>query len=197
MILHFCCSQPKLQKPIRREKVNETIAPLWLQRFPVTEFGDSAGFNTTSETLSVASEDLACTPDDIAHKLNDIESLFAKNTHFTDIRIIYDQLHELKGDLLTLNSDASMISILGMINLLLMGNKQSPEVILQKWHSLRDRVNSVINLTQRKSNGGEGNSATLSIFRRASIVKGPLLKSADASNAAANSHRTSPSKIVN
>jgi len=129
--------------PIRRENVNELLAPLWLKRFPPAEFGDSAGFDATDETMSIASEELACTPYDIAQKLIDIESLFKKSIHLTDWRIIHDQLHELKGDLLTLNSDSSMISILGMINLMLLGQDHS--LSLDRWHALRDRIYSVIN----------------------------------------------------
>lgn len=147
--------------PIRREKVNETLAPLWMKRFPPSEFGDSAaGFDISDETVSIASDDVACTPYDIAQKLIDIESLFKKEAHFTDVRIIHDQLHELKGDLLTLNSGASMISILGMINLMLLGHKQTPEVIVDKWRALRDRIYAVINALQGSTHVTEGQSAT-------------------------------------
>jgi len=77
--------------PIRREKVNETIAPLWLKRFPMSDFSDSVG-SATDETVSIASEELACTPFDIAEKLIDVESLFKKNIHFTDMQIIHEAL---------------------------------------------------------------------------------------------------------
>ena len=150
--------------PIRREKVNEMLAPIWLKRFPPSEFGDSAGFDTTGETISIASEELACNPDDIAQKLIDIESLFKSNAHVTDMQIIYDQLHELKGDLLTLNYDASMISIFGMINLIFLGQQLSPEAIIDKWNVLRNRIYGEINSLQ-------GKTATFGIFKRSSRYK--------------------------
>ena len=141
--------------PIRREKVNEILAPLWLKRFPLSEFGDSVCFGATDEKMLIASEELACTPDDIAQKLIDIESLFEKNIHFTNWRLIHDHLHMLKGDLLTLNSDISMISILGMINLMFLCHSQDPDVITEKWHSLRDRIYGAIDDMQHKSQVGE------------------------------------------
>ena len=93
----------------------------------------------TDETVATSqSDELACTPYDIAQKLVDIEGMFKAGLHITDMRQINDQLHELKGDLLTLTSDASTISSLGMINLMLLRNEQPPEVALDKWHNLRD-----------------------------------------------------------
>jgi len=156
--------------PIRRERVIETLAPLWMKRFPPSEFGDSAAFDMTDETISIASEELACTPYDIAQKLMYIDSLFKKEAHINDMRILHDPLHQLKGDLLTLNSDASMIPILGMTNLVLLGHK-SPDAIVDKWHALRDRIRAVINSLQNSSNGSEGQSATLGILKRSKKVE--------------------------
>lgn len=152
--------------PIRREKVNETIAPIWMKRFGT--FSDSAGFESPDETVSVASEELACTSFDIAQKLIDIDSLFKNEVHVTDMRMICDQLHELKGDLLSsaLNSDTSMISILGQINLLLLGRTQSPESVAEKWHALRDRIYGAINKTPQASD--TQSSSSLSIFGKVS-----------------------------
>ena len=132
--------------PVRREKVLETIAPMWMKRFPASDFEDSADFDMTDETVATSQTDeLACTPYDIAQKLVDIEGMFMAGLHVTDMRRINDQLHELKGDLLTLTSDASIISSLGMINLMLLRNEQPPEVALGKWHNLRDRIYEVVN----------------------------------------------------
>eukprot|EP00585_Thalassiosira_rotula_P014872 CAMPEP_0196167872 /NCGR_PEP_ID=MMETSP0911-20130528/2883_1 /TAXON_ID=49265 /ORGANISM="Thalassiosira rotula, Strain GSO102" /LENGTH=172 /DNA_ID=CAMNT_0041433801 /DNA_START=54 /DNA_END=572 /DNA_ORIENTATION=+ len=97
--------------------------------------------------------ELACSPEDIAQKLMDIESLFQKDVHFTSWHTIHDQLHMLKGDLLTLNSDSSMISVLGMINLMLLGHSQDPPVITEKWYNLRDRIH--VDVIRNKSQAGE------------------------------------------
>ena len=148
--------------------MNETIAPIWMRRFPASDFVDSAGVDISDDSNTVSTsqtDELACTPYDIAQKLVDIESLFKKELHISDIRPINDQLHELKGDLLTLGSDTSLISIIGMINLMLLGQKQSPDVIIKKWHALRDRIYTVINSME---NGDEVKTASKSGFFRLS-----------------------------
>ena len=154
--------------PIRREKANEMIAPIWMKRFPSNEFVDSAGFDLADEKSVSTSltDEMASTPYDIAQKLVEIDGLFKKNVHVTDLRLINDQLHELKGDLLTLNlaSDLKMIPVLGQINLMLLGNNQPPEAIADKWHALRDRIYSVINSEQQGSEGQQ--SASRGFFRR-------------------------------
>ncbi|KAL7452366.1 hypothetical protein ACHAWC_004089, partial [Mediolabrus comicus] len=129
--------------PIRREKVVETLAPLWLKRFPPAQFGDSVAYDTSDESDTTASEELACSAQDIAYKLVEMDERFNTDTQVTTWRWMHDQLHELKGDILTMASDASMISILGMINLLL-GYRDSI-LIKEKWPKLRDRIYSVIN----------------------------------------------------
>jgi len=145
--------------PLRREKVNETIAPIWMKRFPASDFVDSAAFDSTDETISAhQSNDLGATPFDIAQKLVDIEGLFKKEVHISDMRLINDQLHELKGDLLCVTeSGASIISSLGMINLMLlghsMGQRTNPDAVLTKWHNLRDHIYDVINSMENSNEG--------------------------------------------
>uniref|UniRef100_A0A7S2LCR7 Uncharacterized protein n=1 Tax=Skeletonema marinoi TaxID=267567 RepID=A0A7S2LCR7_9STRA len=129
--------------PIRREKVVETLAPLWLKRFPPAQFGDSVAYENADDSESITSEELACSAQDIAHKLIEMDARFNTDDRSENWRWMHDQLHELKGDILTMTSDASMISVLGMINLLL-GYKDSI-LITEKWPKLRDRIYSVIN----------------------------------------------------
>merc|ERR1719401_24420 len=128
--------------PIRCEQVNKIIAPLWMKRFPLSDFGDLPVFDTSHEITSNVSEELACSSNDIAEKLGKIQFLFQDNA---EVRFIHDQLHELKGDLLTLTCDASMISIVGMINLILSGH-QPPNEILDKWNILRDNILKLVQL---------------------------------------------------
>jgi len=132
------------KQPIRREKINEILAPIWLKRFPLSEFGDSVCFDADESMSAVSEVELACTPDDIAQKLIDIECLFQKDVHIASWRTIHDQLHMLKGDLLTLSSDPSLISVLGMINLILLGRSQDPGVMMEKWLNLRDRIDAEV-----------------------------------------------------
>jgi len=146
--------------PIKREKVNETIAPIWMKRFPASDFVDSAAFYSSDGSISIhsSSDELGATPFDIAQKLVDIEGLFKKEVHISDMHLINDQLHELKGDLLCVTkSGASIISSLGMINLLLlghsMGQRTDPNAVLTKWHNLRDHTYDVINSMENRNEG--------------------------------------------
>ena len=130
--------------PIKRDKIVETLAPLWLNRFPPSEFGETVNLGGTSETKSVASEDVACTPYDIMEKLSHIDSLFEDNENPTDVQI-KDQmreLKELKSDLLTLNSSTSLTLIIGDINLTLVA--QCRDTIVETWRSVRDRLRDII-----------------------------------------------------
>ncbi|EED88838.1 predicted protein [Thalassiosira pseudonana CCMP1335] len=159
--------------PIRREKINETLAPLWMKRFPLSEFGSSGVFDTRDDASSVASDDIACSPRDIKTKLGDIDTLFEKNVHVDNWRKIHDVMHELKGDLLTLHSNASMISILGMINLMMQASN-SPDSTLEKWKALRDRIMSLIESLQRGSSQRKivlQSSLTRRIIRRSSVTR--------------------------
>ena len=51
--------------PVRREKVMETMAPLWMKRFPPAEFGDSVDVGDMEDSATTtSSEKLAWTSDD-------------------------------------------------------------------------------------------------------------------------------------
>lgn len=150
--------------PIRREKVNETIAPLWLKRFPPAIFGDACwedGDGAATTAAASTMEELACTPEDIAQKLAEIDSLFQHNDHSSNWQTIHDQMHMLKGDLLTMNSVASNISILGMINLMLM-TQDEPDIMMTKWNNLKDKLYTIINT----GGSGAGKSASRANFAR-------------------------------
>lgn len=177
--------------PIRREKINETLAPLWMKRFPLSEFGSSGVFDTRDDASSVASDDIACSPRDIETKLGDIDTLFEKNVHVDNWRKIHDVMHELKGDLLTLHSNASMISILGMINLMMQASN-SPDSTLEKWKALRDRIISLIESLQRGSSQRKivlQSSLTRRIIRRSSVTRSFTKESSSLMNSFAS---TSP-----
>ena len=83
--------------PIKRDKVSETLAPMWFKRFPQAQFGETMAICFNSLDDKTASGDVACTLFDITEKMDHIESLFENNVHVEDIRVIHDQMHELKG----------------------------------------------------------------------------------------------------
>lgn len=134
------------KKPIKRDKVVETLAPLWIKRFPPSEFGETMGLGSQEPKSIASSDDVACSPYDISEKLAHIDSLFENNVNLTDIPI-HDQMHSLKGDLLTLHSNASLTSIIADINLILVA--QATETIEARWKIVRDRLNGIINSMEK------------------------------------------------
>lgn len=136
---------------IKRDKMKETLAPLWLARFPPSEFGESIDTgskkNENVGTSSSAADDIACTPYDISNKLTHIEALFEKEAHINEPRLIQDNMHELKGDLLTMNSNIPVHSVIGQINLVQATN--SPEILVERWQTLRDSTNEIIQSLQK------------------------------------------------
>lgn len=136
--------------PIKREKMNETLAPLWRGRFPPSEFGESIDILLKSENgVSSSAEDIACSPFDIASKISDIGALFERNAHVTESHLIHDELHELKGDILTLKGDISndINDIVAQLNLIQV--TQSPETLANRWNTLSDSINGIIHSFQK------------------------------------------------
>ena len=144
--------------PIRRDNVHDTLMPLWVQRFPDGAFYADDDQSVASSAHS--DEDLACNPEDIAQKLDDIESMFQQDIHKTNRRAVNDQIQLLKGDLLTLNASASMMPILGMINLLLYSEHDDPEQAQRQWYEIQRSITESLNagktpvtpVTSRKKN---------------------------------------------
>ena len=68
--------------------MNEILAPLWLKRFPPSEFGESIGLKSRNNSIHTLSDDIACTPQDITQKLIELECLFDKNAHVTDLHFV-------------------------------------------------------------------------------------------------------------
>ena len=132
--------------PIKRGKVTETLAPLWLTRFPPSDFNEFSEMESRPDTRSLTSDIVASSSIDIAQKLIEIEALFAEKVYLTAWPLIHAAFFELKGDLLTLDTSVSVISIVGTINLMLVA--QAPETIAARWIALRKRIEEIIKPSQ-------------------------------------------------
>lgn len=163
--------------PLRKEKINETLAPLWYKRFPPSEFGLCLG--TDQEVKFSSSEDVACSSADILQKLNEIDLLFDIDTHISDPSRINDVMHELKGDLLTMTGfTVSMIGILGQINLMLQTSLEPDEVVL-KWQALKNRTREaiqVLNAPQDTNPRARRSSVVQMIKSRPTILSSSLTR---------------------
>jgi len=133
--------------PIKRDRVNKELAPLWLKRFPSSEFGDLGG-NSDTEKLSETTDDVELLPYIIAPQLVSISNLFKQNTHESDPGAIYEKLYNLKQDVLALKNDISIMSIVGVINIM-MQNPRS-EYVTDRWFYLFARINGAIIASMRK-----------------------------------------------
>ncbi|EJK45747.1 hypothetical protein THAOC_35621 [Thalassiosira oceanica] len=107
-----------------------------------------------SVATSVHSDvELASNPEDIAQKLDDIESMFQRDLHKTNWRAVNDQIQLLKGDMLTLNASASMMPILGMINLLLHSKNDDLEQAQGQWHEIQNSIRESLNTRKERKRG--------------------------------------------
>ena len=84
---------------------------------------------------------------DFASKLTHIQTLFEKDAHIDQPRLIQDNMHELKGNLLTMHSNIPVHSVVGQINLVQATN--SPEILVEKWQTIRVSTNEIIQSLQK------------------------------------------------
>lgn len=153
--------------PIRKERINETLAPLWYKRFPPSEFGLCLGPDLADEASP--SGDVACSSGEIIQKLNEINMMFLEGVHLADQRRINDVLHELKGDLLTMAGfNASMISIIGQINMMLQSS-HNPADTMSRWETLYDKAHSKLEASQELAKPGKS-TVVQKIRKRSSLL---------------------------
>ena len=133
--------------PIKPGKVLEELAPLWLSRFPPLE-GNMKRVSTGYCSLTLnESNDLAATGRDLIESVKSISSLvddFQEATYTRKWPLIWDKLHILKGDLLTLsNEDNEKLSnTIELINSMRGGT--TPSDFEKIWQSIRSQILSSI-----------------------------------------------------
>jgi len=132
--------------PIKQGGVLGVLAPKWIRRFPPSQFNHLTDVDNSPKKADTANNGIACSPMDIAQLLSDIDQLFTGDM-VANIHQIKDSMHELKGDLLTLNSRFSVTPIIGLINSILI--LQSEIAISQKWHDLKESINDLLSSIER------------------------------------------------
>jgi len=134
--------------PIKRDKVNETIAPIWLNRFPSTETITETGSEAGTERGSNLSNYDVSLPYDVSREMATINNAIESNLHVTNLDRFQGQMNNLKSNLLAIKSDASIIPIIGMINLIL----QNPASdVTERWYNIRNRVDGVLSCALHKN----------------------------------------------
>lgn len=132
--------------PIKQGGVLGVLAPKWIRRFPPSQFNHLTEMDPSPKIAGIASHGIACSPMDIAQLLSDIDQFF-KGDVVANLHQIKDSMHELKGDLLTLNSRFSVTPIIGLINSMLLS--QSDCAIAQKWDDLKKSINDLLSKIER------------------------------------------------
>ncbi|KAL9191341.1 hypothetical protein ACHAXT_001047 [Thalassiosira profunda] len=128
--------------PIKRGNVLETLAPLWLARYPEQNVEeDDLSLETpsiASYTASVNNDVIGSTPFEISATVKEIDALFTQGSPAESWDIIWERLHVLKGDLLTLQVGSKVISAVGMINSF--RELKTNEQLTERWNLLREHI---------------------------------------------------------
>jgi hypothetical protein len=139
--------------PIKRANILETLAPLWMARYP-QEVGDDddsfpsrmsrrsrADSFSSLESSASLNDAVATTPIEIIQMVKEISDLFSKGRIMEDRVLrqnIWEKLHALKGDLLTLQVGSKVITAVGMINSF--RDAQSNEDLSERWGLLQEQI---------------------------------------------------------
>lgn len=135
--------------PLKKENVLETLAHLWIARYPLSRNGideDSTSqsrgrmesFSSLDTESSSLNDAVASKPVDILVAVNEMSTLFSKERVLEDWAMVKDKLHALKGDLLTLHDSSKAIAAVGIINSL--RDFSSREELIERWQVLREQV---------------------------------------------------------
>ncbi|KAL3809400.1 hypothetical protein ACHAXA_004581 [Cyclostephanos tholiformis] len=136
--------------PIKKGNVLEALAPLWIARYPletvIDDDSQSCFSRVDSETdsldSSIASRNdlITSTPLEIMNTVNEINALISMGSMVENWMTIWEKLHVLKGDLLTLQVGSQVISAVGMINSF--RTIHSNEDREERWTLLREHISN-------------------------------------------------------
>lgn len=134
--------------PLQGSSVRETVSPLWNERFP-PEKGESQRTETSSMSRIASLENLRdltlISPVELLAELEQIDSICVRNRE-DDTQdqwpIIWDKLHQLKGDLKTMNLDNKFNRTINLIEQLRAETR--PADFMTTWLRIRSDVVSFI-----------------------------------------------------
>ena len=136
--------------PIKKGNVLEALAPLWIARYPLQTGDDdssshyshagsfSSDSSDTLESISSLNDFIVTTPVDIILTVKEIDTLFSQGSIVENFDIIWEKLHALKGDILTLSVGSKVISAVGMINSF--RELHSDEALKERWNLFRGHI---------------------------------------------------------
>ena len=136
--------------PLRGISVRETVAPLWIERFPPQakikgDIGDPDGAMSRISSIENLRDLTLISPVELLADLEQIDTLCVRdrdNTSQDRWPIVWDKLHQLMGDLQSVNVDDRFSSTINLIEGLKGGNQ--PVDLMSTWLRVRSDVVSFI-----------------------------------------------------
>ena len=93
---------------------------------------------SSEESITSLNDFIVTTPVEIIQTVKDIDTMFSQGSIVENFDVIWERLHVLKGDILTLAVGSKVISAVGMINSFREFN--SDEDLQKHWCLFRDTI---------------------------------------------------------
>jgi hypothetical protein len=127
--------------PVKKDQVLDTLAPLWLDRFPKLLTNHDIAGRKASDKTNIQMDEVLVSIDDLMGVMDEIDSL--SKLEIEDLQekwgIIWEKLHALKGDLLIMpNKSTSVEKAISTINSL--RGPAPPEGFQTIWQRIRQNI---------------------------------------------------------
>ncbi len=132
------------KSPIKPSRTLEELAPLWLNRFSSSTTIKHVKSQHLSPNLSNESKEVGTTSRDLLESVTKIHSIIAneQNRSSSDWAIIWEKLHSLKGDLLTLPNKNKRDFSLEIETINSMKGSTLPPDLAEKWEHINKKITS-------------------------------------------------------
>ena len=131
--------------PLQRSRVRETVCSLWRKRFPREE-----GAVAMPPSVSVENfPDFSVSTVELLTEVEKIDEFFVQNprkAHSEQWPLLWDKLHQLKGDLKSANEECRLTAVIDLIESLRDGDRPSAD-FMSTW--LRIRSDVVLFISQK------------------------------------------------
>jgi hypothetical protein len=136
--------------PIKKGNVLEALAPLWIARYPLETVIDDdsqscfsrvdSDIDSLDSSLASRNDLIVSSPLEIMNTVNEINALISTGSMVENWMTIWEKLHVLKGDLLTMQVGSQVFSAVGMINSF--RELHSNENRMERWNLLREHISN-------------------------------------------------------
>jgi len=123
--------------PIKKDSVREVLVPMWLKRFPKFEIST---LRNTIQGVTVEDYDNDVSMEELKPCINEINrfATWDEEELFEKWNTIWEKLHNLKGDLLTMHDDTILFEVIRMISSLI--GATPPDNFSEKWQEIQSSL---------------------------------------------------------